>query len=156
MLVHRSLLDFCLHVDDAMCNACFTSFPTRLSLFPLNSEQRNGSPKKNGYENEQKFNSNGMKFGGSMVNGDDEGNFDPDERQVRALLKQNLKYFDANGTIDFEKLSRELKLADRNQSGVLNRQQIEEVVYKVRLPLQRSLIFQILERHCRAYSRLYK
>ena len=61
-----------------------------------------------------------------------------------------------NGSIDFDKLTRELESVDRNQSGVLNRQQIEEVVYKVRIPIQRSLIFQILERHCRAYSRLYK
>jgi hypothetical protein len=83
-------------------------------------------------------------------------NFDPDERRVRVLLKQNLKFFDLNGTIDFDKLHRELKHADRNQSGVLNRQQIEEVVYKVRIPLQRSLLFQILEKHCRAYSRLYR
>ena len=82
--------------------------------------------------------------------------FDPDERQIRGLLKQNLKTFDLNGTIDFDKLTRELSMADRNQSGVMNRQQIEEVVYKVRLPLQRSLIYQILEKHCRAYSRLYK
>jgi hypothetical protein len=90
------------------------------------------------------------------MNGDDNENFDPDERQVRVLLKQNLKYFDTNGSIDFDKLYRELKLADRNQSGVLNRQQIEEVVYKVRIPIQRSILFQILERHCKAYSRLYR
>ena len=32
----------------------------------------------------------------------------------------------------------------------------KEVVYKVRIPLQRSLIFQILEKHCRAYLRFYK
>ena len=31
--------------------------------------------------------------------------FDPDERQIRVLLKQNLKHFDLNGTIDFDKLS---------------------------------------------------
>ena len=75
---------------------------------------------------------------------------------MRILLKQNLKYFDISGTIDFEKLSRELKHADRNQSGFLNRQQIEEVVYKVRIPIQRSLIFQILEKHCRAFASLYR
>lgn len=93
-----------------------------------------------------------------MGNGiaDDDNNFDPDERQMRILLKQNLKYFDINGTIDFEKLSRELNHADRNQSGFLNRQQIEEVVYKVRIPIQRSLIFQILEKHCRAFASLYR
>ncbi len=93
----------------------------------------------------------------SAVYGWDENeSFDPDERQMRVLLKQNLKFFELNGTIDFEKLHRELKSADRNQSGVLNRQQIEEVVYKVRIPLQRTLIYQILEKHCRAYSRLYR
>jgi hypothetical protein len=97
-----------------------------------------------------------MRSGGSVINDDDNGDFDPDERRVRALLKQNLKYFDTNGTIDFDKLYRELKIADKNQSGVLNRQQIEEVVYKVRIPLQRTLIFEILEKHCRAYSQLYK
>jgi hypothetical protein len=82
--------------------------------------------------------------------------FDPDERQIRILLKQTLKNFDLSGTIDFDKLIRELSTVDRNQSGILNRQQIEEVVYKVRLPLQRSLIYQILEKHCRAYPKLYK
>ena len=82
--------------------------------------------------------------------------FDPDERQIQVLLKQNLKNFDLTGTIDFDRLTRELKMVDRTQGGVLNRQQIEEVVYKVRLPLQRSLIYQILEKHCRAYSKLYK
>lgn len=87
---------------------------------------------------------------------DDSDKFDPDERQIRVLLKQNLKNFDVTGTIDFDKLTRELQHVDRNQSGVLNRQQIEEVVYKVRIPLQRSLIYQILEKHCRAYSSLYK
>ncbi|CAF2421699.1 unnamed protein product [Rotaria sp. Silwood2] len=97
-----------------------------------------------------------MRFGGSVVNDNDNESFDPDERQVRVLLKQNLKYFDINGSIDFDKLYREFKIADRNQTGVLNRQQIEEVIYKVRIPLQRSLIFQILEKHCRAYLRLYK
>jgi len=86
---------------------------------------------------------------------DDEEKFDPDERQIRVLLKQNLKNFDLNGTIDFDRLTRELSNVDRNQSGVLNRQQIEEVVYKVRIPFQRSLIYQILEKHCRAYSTLY-
>ncbi len=94
-----------------------------------------------------------MRFNDNVGNNDD---FDPDERQVRVLLKQNLNFYDMNGTIDFDKLYRELITADRNQSGVLNRQQIEEVVYKVRIPLQRSLIFQILEKHCRAYSRLYR
>ncbi|CAF0832311.1 unnamed protein product [Rotaria sp. Silwood1] len=97
-----------------------------------------------------------MKFGDSVFNDDDNERFDPDERQVRVLLKQNLKYFDINGSIDFDKLYREFKNTDRNQTGVLNRQQIEEVIYKVRIPLQRSLIFQILEKHCRAYLRLYK
>ena len=82
--------------------------------------------------------------------------FDPDERQIRILLKQTLKNFELTGTIDFDKLIRELSFVDRNQSGILNRQQIEEVVYKVRLPLQRSLIYQILEKHCRAYPKLYK
>lgn len=82
--------------------------------------------------------------------------FDPDERQIRVLLKQNLKHFDLTGTIDFDKLTNELNNVDRNQSGLLNRQQIEEVVYKVRIPFQRSLIFQILEKHCRTTPRLYK
>jgi len=91
--------------------------------------------------------------GGKMSYDDDQ--FDPDERQIRVLLKQNLKHFDLNGTIDFDKLTRELNAVDRNQSGILNRQQIEEVVYRVRLPLQRSLIFQVLEKHCRAHSKLY-
>ena len=86
----------------------------------------------------------------------DDDKFDPDERQIRVLLKQNLKHFDLSGTIDFDKLTRELANVDRNQSGILNRQQIEEVVYKVRLPLQRSLIYQILEKHCRAHTRLYE
>jgi hypothetical protein len=127
----------------------------------LNSQQRNLSPKKNGYHNDQSLSSqkqsqSQMRFGSNSMNGDDNENFDPDERQVRVLLKQNLKYFDTNGSIDFDKLYRELKLADRNQSGVLNRQQIEEVVYKVRIPIQRSILFQILERHCKAYSRLYR
>jgi hypothetical protein len=94
-----------------------------------------------------------MRFNDNVGNNDD---FDPDERQVRVLLKQNLKYFNMNGTIDFDKLYRELKLADKNQSGVLNRQQIEEVIYKVRLPFQRTLIYHILEKHCRAYSSLYR
>lgn len=67
-----------------------------------------------------------------------------------------MKYFDVNGAVDFDKLYREFKIADRNQTGVLNRQQIEEVIYKVRIPLQRSLLFQILEKHCRAYLRLYR
>ncbi|CAF0961782.1 unnamed protein product [Rotaria sordida] len=99
----------------------------------------------------------GMRFGSSVVNDDDDNeSFDPDERQVRILLKQNLKYFDINGAIDFDKLYREFKNTDRNQTGILNRQQIEEVIYKVRIPLQRSLIFQILEKHCRAYLRLYR
>ena len=88
---------------------------------------------------------------------DDENNaFDPDERQIRILLKQNLKHFNMNGTIDFEKLTRELQLADRNQSGLLNRQQMEEVVYKVRIPIQRSMLFQILEKNCRAFANLYR
>ncbi|CAF4853026.1 unnamed protein product [Rotaria sp. Silwood1] len=85
----------------------------------------------------------------------DNEQFDPDERQIRVLLKQNLKHFDLSGTIDFDKLTHELNNVDRNQSGVLNRQQIEEVVYKVRIPLQRSLIYQILEKHCRVSPRLY-
>lgn len=91
----------------------------------------------------------------TQSNNDDE-QFDPDERQIRILLKQNLKHFDMNGTIDFDKLTRELQNVDRNQGGVLNRQQIEEVVYKVRIPFQRSLIYAILEKHCRAYPKLYK
>lgn len=90
----------------------------------------------------------------SRSNDDDQ--FDPDERQIRILLKQNLKHFDLSGTIDFDRLTRELQIVDRQQSGILNRQQIEEVVYKVRIPFQRSLIYAILEKHCRAYPRLYK
>ncbi|CAF3667299.1 unnamed protein product [Rotaria sordida] len=85
----------------------------------------------------------------------DNDQFDPDERQIRVLLKQNLKQFDLSGTIDFDKLTHELNNVDRNQSGVLNRQQIEEVVYKVRIPFQRSLIYQILEKHCRVSPKLY-
>jgi hypothetical protein len=90
----------------------------------------------------------------NLYNDDDK--FDPDERQIRILLKQNFKNFELTGTIDFDKLTRELSAVDRNQSGILNRQQIEEVVYKVRIPLQRSLIYQILEKHCRPYAKLYK
>jgi hypothetical protein len=90
----------------------------------------------------------------NLYNDDDK--FDPDERQIRILLKQNFKNFELTGTIDFDKLTRELNAVDRNQSGILNRQQIEEVVYKVRIPLQRSLIYQILEKHCRPYAKLYK
>jgi len=89
-------------------------------------------------------------------NSNDDDKFDPDERQIRILLKQNLKNFELSGTIDFDKLTRELTAVDRNQSGILNRQQIEEVVYKVRITLQRSLIYQILEKHCRAYAKLYE
>jgi hypothetical protein len=89
-------------------------------------------------------------------NSTDDDKFDPDERQIRILLKQNLKNFELSGTIDFDKLTRELNAVDRNQSGILNRQQIEEVVYKVRIPLQRSLIYQILEKHCRAANKLYE
>ncbi|CAM4819471.1 unnamed protein product [Rotaria magnacalcarata] len=85
----------------------------------------------------------------------DDDPFDPDERQIRVLLNQNLKHFDLTGTIDFDKLTHELNAVDRNQSGFLNRQQVEEVVYKVRIPLQRSLIYQILEKHCRTTSKLY-
>ena len=84
-----------------------------------------------------------MRFGGNVIHEVDNEDFDPDERQVRVLLKQNLKFFDMNGSIDFDKLYHELKLADKNQSGVLNRQQIEEVVYKVRIPIQRSVLYQI-------------
>jgi hypothetical protein len=90
------------------------------------------------------------------TNNTDDNIFDPDERQIRILLKQNFRNFDLSGTIDFDKLTRELNTVDRNQSGILNRQQIEEVVYKVRIPLQRSLIYQILEKHCRASAKLYK
>lgn len=118
----------------------------------LSSEKRSESPHKNGYQ----LRSVGSAYGSSLVNDDEQEPFDPDERQTRALLKQNLKFFDMNGSIDFDKLTRELSNADRNQSGVLNRQQIEEVVYKVRLPLQRSLLFQILEKHCKTYLRLYR
>lgn len=93
----------------------------------------------------------------STVNEDgQQETFDPDERRARVLLKQNLKYFDADGSIDFEKLTQELQKVDRDQSGLLHRQQIEEVVYKVRIPLQRSLIYQILEKHCKAYATTYR
>ncbi len=125
-------------------------------FFHLPSPTRKSSPIKSESGFAQRQNSKKIKFGNNVINDDNSENFDPDERQVRILLKENLKYFNVNGTIDFEKLNRELKLADKNQSGVLNRQQIEEVVYKVRIPLQRTLIFQILEKHCRAYSGLYK
>jgi hypothetical protein len=95
-------------------------------------------------------------FSNNPTNNTDDDVFDPDERQIRILLKQNFRNFDLSGTIDFDKLTRELHIVDRNQSGILNRQQIEEVVYKVRIPLQRSIIYQILEKHCRAYPKLYK
>ncbi|CAF3843393.1 unnamed protein product [Adineta steineri] len=93
---------------------------------------------------------------GMRVDNKDDGSFDPDERQIRNLLKQNIKNIEYNGQIDFNKLYNELRIADRSQTGVLNQHQIEEVVYKVRIPLQRSLIFQILEKHCKAYAKLYK
>jgi hypothetical protein len=87
--------------------------------------------------------------------GEDEA-FDPDERQLRVLLRQNLAHLDAETSIDFDKLTRELDLIDRNRGGLLNRQQIEEAVYKVRVPLQRTLTFQILEKHCRASPGIYR
>ncbi|UJR27822.1 hypothetical protein I4U23_009090 [Adineta vaga] len=99
----------------------------------------------------------GMRFDNNGLSSyDEQTSFDPDERQIRILLKQNLKNYEFNGTLDFDKLYNELRMADRNQSGVLNRQQIEEVVYKVRIPIQRSLIFQILEKHCRANPSFYR
>jgi hypothetical protein len=99
----------------------------------------------------------GMRFDNhGFGNANDSTSFDPDERQIRALLKQNLKNFEFNGAVDFDRLYNELRMADRNQSGVLNRQQVEEVVYKVRIPIQRSLIFQILEKHCRADGKVYR
>ena len=131
------------------------SFPSALQslLSRLIFSHRNQQQQQQQQPQQQQERNSPQKQVRSNVNLDEQ--FDPDERQIRALLKQNLKNFDLNGTIDFDKLTRELANADRNQSGVLNRQQIEEVVYKVRLPIQRSLIYQILEKHCRAYSRLY-
>ena len=90
------------------------------------------------------------------TNDDEDEAFDPDERQVRVLLRQNLAQLDADTSIDFDKLTRELDLIDRNRSGLLNRQQIEEAIYKVRVPLQRTLTFQILEKHCRASPGIYR
>jgi len=136
--------------DIQIYSFAFLVYNIHIYDFLLNSQQRSVSPQRNGYDT-QKQNQTQMRF-----NYDNNANFDPDERQVRVLLKQNLKYFNINGTIDFDKLYRELKLADKNQSGLLNRQQIEEVVYKVRLPFQRTLIYQILEKHCKAYSGLYR
>ena len=90
------------------------------------------------------------------TNDDEDEAFDPDERQLRVLLRQNLTPLDAETSMDVDKLTRELDLIDRNNSGLLNRQQIEEAVYKVRGPLQRTLIFQILEKHCRASPGIYR
>ena len=135
-----------------------------VSYFLLYSQQRNLNSRANNYNNgsydrtpsPQKQYQTRIRSSLTNLTDDGENSFDPDERLVRVLLKQNLKNFDLNGSIDFDKLYREFKFVDRNQTGVLNRQQIEEVVYKVRIPLQRSLLFQILEKHCRAYLRLYK
>ncbi|CAF0823317.1 unnamed protein product [Adineta ricciae] len=114
----------------------------------------------NGYNNGNGFYNPPMNtqypYQGGMNSYDEQANFDPDERQIRILLKQNMKNYEFSGAIDFDRLYNELRMADRNQTGVLNRQQIEEAVYKVRLPIQRSLIFQILEKHCRANPSYYR
>ncbi|RNA12309.1 hypothetical protein BpHYR1_016564 [Brachionus plicatilis] len=82
--------------------------------------------------------------------------YDPDEQAILRLMHENMRDWDQVNLIDTDNLRKKFYEIDPYNRYILTQREIEDVVYKNRIPIQRSLIFQILERYCKVAVSQYK
>ncbi|CAF0759039.1 unnamed protein product [Brachionus calyciflorus] len=82
--------------------------------------------------------------------------YDPDEQAILRLMHENMRDWDQVNLLDTDNLRRKFYEIDPYNRYILTQREIEDVVYKNRIPIQRSLIFQILERYCKAAVSQYR
>lgn len=82
--------------------------------------------------------------------------YDPDEQAILRLMHENMREWDQINLFNNENLRMKFFEADPNQSYIFNQSQIEDVLYRNRIPIQRSLIYQILEKYCKISSGFYR
>lgn len=82
--------------------------------------------------------------------------YDPDEQAILRLMHENMREWDQVNLIDCDNLRRKFYEADRNNRYILSQSEIEDVCYRNRVPIQRSLTFQILEKYCKVATGQYR
>lgn len=87
---------------------------------------------------------------------DTSGKYDPDEQAILRLMHENMREWDQINLVNCDHLRRKFYQADRNQSYILSQSEIEDVCYRNRVPIQRSLTFQILEKYCKVTPNRYR
>lgn len=84
------------------------------------------------------------------------GKYDPDEQAILRLMHENMREWDQINLINTENLRHKFFDADRRKNYIMSQGEIEDVCYRNRIPIQRSLTFQILEKYCKITTNLYK
>jgi hypothetical protein len=84
------------------------------------------------------------------------GKYDPDEQAILRLMHENMREWDQVNLINTENLRQKFFEADRKKNYIMSQGEIEDVCYRNRIPIQRSLTFQILEKYCKIATNLYK
>lgn len=82
--------------------------------------------------------------------------YDPDEQAILRLMHENMREWDQVNLIDIDQLKRKFYEVDPYNRYILTMREFEDVLYKNRIPIQRSLIFKILEKYCKVSSGQYR
>jgi len=107
--------------------------------------------KNNSYGAQQVQNSYGENIDSTRL----DPSYDPDEQAILHLMHENMKDWNKSVKLDTDKLRKEFYEIDYMKKFVLNQKQIEDVLYRNRIPIQRSLIYQITEKYCKVSTGLY-
>lgn len=82
--------------------------------------------------------------------------FDPDEQAILRLMHENMREWDTVNLINCDNLRKKFYEIDPYNRYILTQREIEDVLYRERVPIQRSLIYQILEKYCKVATGQYK
>ena len=82
--------------------------------------------------------------------------YDPDEQAILIQMHENMRDWDQVNLINCDQLRKKFYEVDPYNRYILTQREIEDVVYKNRIPIQRSLIFQVLEKYCKVATGQYR
>jgi hypothetical protein len=112
-----------------------------------------GYPPQGGYNQYQQVGGTGMMASPRQESGDV---YDPDEQAILRQMHENMRDWDQVNLINCDQLRKKFYEIDPYNHYILTQREIEDVVYKNRIPIQRSLIFQILEKYCKVATGQYR
>lgn len=123
----------------------------------LSSQQQSSSTQQYTQQQQQQQAAYASNFGDTSNRGDlATDKYDPDEQAILRLMHENMRDWDQINLIDCDNLRKKFYEIDPYNRYILTQREIEDVLYKNRIPIQRSLVFQILEKYCKVATGQYK